>query len=227
MKKPLPNQPDPDPADSYLPLNSSDPDTIYSGQDLPAKRGHPVGIFISGFTAAILLIPLAYFLIIRPLSQNPVVQRMLSSSQADSKEDSLVNGAALNLEAKHPNGTVLRVNGISFDSNTTTVQLKVTNTREPHAGVIRLNQSWGSIHNTMILKDDFGEEYPLIASGANPKVEVEPGTTMTEAFTFRGRMNPSTEMVTLVTNSKGGSPTHQLLQTPLIKVAIPVNHTYP
>ncbi len=74
----------------------------------------------------------------------------------------------------------------------------------------------------MLLKDDFGAEYPLIAAGGNPHVEVKPGTTLTQEFAFRGRMNPSTQTVTLVTNSKGGSPNNPSLQTPLIEVEIPV-----
>ena len=192
---------------------------------LSRSRNNPaVGIVIAGCLTAGLLIALSYFFVVRPHIQKAGVQSASSADQLASEDHSLIDVTGLTHEKQHPNGTILQVNGISFDSDRTFVQLTITNTRKPKNGLIRLNQSWGNTSNTMLLKDDFGAEYPIIAAGGNPHVEVKPGTTLTQELTFRGKMNPATQTVTLVTNSKGGSPNNPTLQTPLIEVEIPVDH---
>ena len=201
-----------------------DSDNSDSAKLSPTRNSNFVGRLITGCLAAGFLITLAYFFVVKPHSQKAGVQASSSAGQLAVEEHSLINVTGLNLETQHPNGTILRVDGISFDSDRTIVQLTITNTRKPKNGLIRLNQSWGNTLNTMLLKDDIGAEYPLIAAGGNPHVEVKSGTTLTQKFVFRGKMNPATQTVTLVTNSKGGSPTNPTLQTPLIEVEIPVDH---
>ena len=241
MKNIFHNQSDAYPADSDPPsdslgfdnrdsdpsLNSEDFDDSAFAEEAPTQSGRSGAIFLMGFLAATLLSTLAYFLVIRPHGQNAGAPTASSSDQTSLEGGTLVDATGLNLEVQHPDGTVLRVEGIAFNSKSTIVQLTVINTRNPGDGLIRLNQSWGSIPNTMILKDGLGGEYPLIASGGNSDFEVKPGQTITGEFSFRGMMNPSAQTVTLVTNSQGGAPTNPISQTPLIEVKIPVNHTYP
>ncbi|MDJ0703140.1 MAG: hypothetical protein QNJ46_07670 [Leptolyngbyaceae cyanobacterium MO_188.B28] len=241
MKKPIHEQTDAQPADKAPPpdllesdnresdqfSNSPEFDDAPLAEGAPAQSGRLVGIFLMGFLAAILLSALSYFLVIRPRGNNPVAPTASNSDQTIPEGGSLVNATGLNLETQHPDGTILRVEGISFDSTKTTVHLTAINTKNPGEGRIRLNQTWGTIRNTMVLKDGFGGEYPLIAAGGNPDFEVKPGQTITGAFNFSGKMNPAARTVTLVTNSKGGSPTNSISQTPLIQLQIPVSHTYP
>ena len=227
MKEPLHKQFDAHPADSDPPLDSVEFDNSDSAESSPAQPSRLLGICLMGLLAVILLSSLAYFLVIRPQGQNAGALTASSSDQTAAVGGALVNATGLNLEAQHPDGTVLRVEGIAFDADKTTVQLTVINTRNPGDGLIRLNQSWGSIRSTMILKDGFGGEYPMIAAGGNSVFEVKPGQTITREFAFRGKMNPATQIVTLVTNSKGGAPSNPMSQTPLIEVKIPVSHTSP
>ena len=241
MKKPPHKQSDAHPADSdsssdslggyYLDSDlssrSGDFDDNFYTEAAPAPTGRLVAIFLMGFLAAILLSTLAYFLVIKPQGQNAGAPTASSPDQTIPEGGLLVDATGLNLEAQHPDGTVLRIEGISFNAKSTIVQLTVINTRNPGDGLIRLNQSWGNTPNTMILRDEFGGEYPLIATGGNSDFEVKPGQTITGEFSFRGKMNPATRTVTLVTNSEGGSPTHSISQTPLIEVKISVNRTNP
>ena len=241
MKKTFHRQSDAYPADNDSPsdslgfdnrdsdplLDSGDFDESAFAEGAPAQSGRSVAIFLMGFLAAVLLSTLAYLLVIRPHGQNTAAPTASSSNQTIPEGGSFIYATGLNLEAQHPDGTILRVEGISFNSKSTIVQLTVINTRNPGDGLIRLNQSWGNIPNTMILRDGFGGEYPLIATGGNSDFEVKPGQTITGEFSFRGKMNPATRTVTLVTNSEGGSPTHSISQTPLIEVKIPVNRANP
>lgn len=107
-------------------------------------------------------------------------------------------GGALDLRQRHPNGTVLRVLGISATATTTTVQIEAVNgfTRE-----IELNVR--GIH----LADDLGNGYNFVDPDQNAKLAVPPGGTLTGTLTFLGQIEPKATKLRLLINTFGPDET--------------------
>lgn len=120
----------------------------------------------------------------------------------------------LNLQVNHANGTVARLTGISFAEDSTKVNLAVTN---GHKDPIKLNNS-----KDMVLIDNLGNQYNLVAPPDNSQIEIQPGTTLKGEFVFLGRMSPSATSFSLATNNMSGSD-QSYSNLPKIRVAdIPV-----
>ena len=128
--------------------------------------------------------------------------------------------SGLNLEESHPNGTVLRVDGVAFNADTIAVQLAVTNS---HHGKIKLNELWATSESTMILEDNLGNAYRVAPPPENREIEVEPGTTAQGEFIFLGKVGPSTKSLTLTTNSIAGLPHNSITYKPKISIHIPLD----
>ena len=222
MKEPQQQQSEGKPTEEDTLSTWGDLEHSVSVKETPQPASRLVGVFVTGFLSATLLCGLVYLFVLSPQRQTTAEQTTSSSESNGAGGGELVNRADLGLEAEHPDGTILQIERISFHRHRTTVELSATNRRDPSGGQIRLNQSWGSKRDTLVLRDDFGEEYPLIAPGGNSELAVKPGETVTGEFAFRGKMNPATADVTLVTNSEGGSPTSSISQTPLIEIKIPM-----
>ena len=126
----------------------------------------------------------------------------------------------LDLEESHPNGTVLRVNGVAFNSDTIAVQMAITNS---HHNKIKLNELWATTESTMILEDNLGNAYRVTPPPGNQEIEVEPGTTARGEFIFFGKVGPSTNVLTLTTNSIAGLPHNSITHKPKISVKIPLD----
>ena len=126
----------------------------------------------------------------------------------------------LNLEERHPNGTVLRVHGVAFNSDTIAVQMAVTNS---HHNKIKLNELWATTESTMILEDNLGNAYRVTPPPGNQEIEVDPGTTARGEFIFSGKVGPSTNSLTLTTNSIAGLPHNSITYKPKISVHIPLD----
>jgi hypothetical protein len=121
---------------------------------------------------------------------------------------------SLNLQVNHPNGSVARLTNITFGTDSTVVEMNITNgSRNP----IKLNNS-----NDMVLKDNLGNQYNLSAPPNNPEIEIKPGTTLKGQFVFLGRILPSATTITLTTNDKFGG-NQNFSATPKIEfVNIPI-----
>jgi hypothetical protein len=120
----------------------------------------------------------------------------------------------LNLQVNHANGTVVRLTGISFAEDSTNVNLAVTN---GHKDPIKLNNS-----KDMVLIDNLGNQYNLVAPPDNSQIEIQPGTTLKGEFVFLGRMSPLATSFSLATNNMSGSD-QSYSNLPKIRVAdIPV-----
>ncbi|BAY46906.1 hypothetical protein SAMD00079811_45220 [Scytonema sp. HK-05] len=120
----------------------------------------------------------------------------------------------LNLQVNHANGTVVRLTEISFAEDSTKVNLAVTN---GHKDPIKLNNS-----KDMVLIDNLGNQYNLVAPPDNSEIEIQPGTTLKGEFVFLGRMSPSATSFSLATNNMSGSD-QSYSTLPKIRVAdIPV-----
>lgn len=122
----------------------------------------------------------------------------------------------LNLQVNHANGTVMRVTGIAFAEDSTTLELAVTNGSNND---ITLNQN----NNSMILADNLGSQYNLSAPPNNPSLTIKQGTALKGKFVFLGRLNPSATTITLTTNSRHGGD-KDYSRDPKMQVEIPVNN---
>lgn len=108
---------------------------------------------------------------------------------------------ALDLQANHPNGTVLRVTRATLAEDHIALDLAVTN---GHRADIRLND-----FGKMILTDDTGARYNPAPPPQDPDVRVAEGTSMQGTFVFLGRVSPAATSLTLTTNSGyGGESEH-------------------
>lgn len=98
----------------------------------------------------------------------------------------------LDIQQRHPNGTVLRVLGVSLADTSTSVKVEAVNGfTEP----ILLNDF--GIH----LVDDLGNAYNFVEPEQNAELEVAPGAVLSGTLTFLGRIEEGAESLRLVVNT--------------------------
>lgn len=150
---------------------------------------------------------------------------LTESEEAENKDEavnvstsavsSLPKEQTLNLQTNHADGSVLRLSKISFTEDYIETELTVTN---GYRDEIQLNSS----SNEMILRDDLGNTYYLAPPPQNPEIEIKSGETLKGNFRFLGRISPSAQTLTLVTND--GNQNYTSTSYPYITIAsIPVN----
>jgi hypothetical protein len=103
----------------------------------------------------------------------------------------------LDLEQRHPNGTVLRVTGISFTQSAMTVSVEAVN---GYVEPIKLNDI------DMQLVDDLQNVYNFVPPEQNPDLRVDSGGTLTGDLTFLGRLDREATSLRLVVNSYDVEP---------------------
>lgn len=98
----------------------------------------------------------------------------------------------LDIQQRHPNGTVLRVLGVVLADTSTSVEIEAVNgfTEE-----ILLNDF--GIH----LVDDLGNPYNFVEPEQNPELTVAPGAVLSGTLTFLGRIEAEAESLRLVINT--------------------------
>jgi hypothetical protein len=130
----------------------------------------------------------------------------------------LPKNQTLNLQANHPNGTTLRMTGITFHEDNLEVHLIAIN-GNPDINNVELSYS-----DRMDLIDDVGIKYRLSPPPANPTVKVAKGSTLEGTFVFLGRVNPQANRLTLVTNDGicCSSDTSSSTNSPEIRIEIPL-----
>ncbi|OWY66988.1 hypothetical protein B7486_33655 [cyanobacterium TDX16] len=119
------------------------------------------------------------------------------------------------LKVQHPNGTVLQVMGVRFAPDRIIVMVSVVN-RSPKT--IKLNTN----PQNLILIDNLGNQYDVIAAIDNPRVEVPSYSTFNGDLTFATRLDPNATSLTLITNQQF----HGLQRgttSPRFVVALPLN----
>ncbi len=126
----------------------------------------------------------------------------------------LPSAQTLDLQANHPNGTVLRVTKASFHDDHIQVGATVTN---GNARDVVLDQ-----YETL-LRDDQGVAYRLSPPTSNPKLTVSAGATVNFNLVFLGRVSPKATALTLVTNDRISETTSQFATAPTFRLSpIPV-----
>jgi len=120
----------------------------------------------------------------------------------------------VDLQANHPNGSVLRVTKVTLADDHVALDLAVTN---GHRHDIELNSN-----GRMVLVDNIGGRYNPAAPPQDPDVRVAQGTNMQGTFVFLGRVNPAATSLTLTTNSGYGGENEHSNQPKFIIRDIPV-----
>ena len=147
----------------------------------------------------------------------PVTDREQEQNNPNQLVDNGVNLPAnqtLDLQVNHANGSVMRLNTISFQEDNMVVDLAITN---GYKDSIRLNN-----HRDFLLRDNLGNIYNLATIPQNPEVKILPGQTLTGKFVFLGRISPQANSLTLATNDKYGLDADYATRPKMVISAIPV-----
>lgn len=101
------------------------------------------------------------------------------------------NNSQLNLEQRHPNGSVLKVMGISFAATSITLDIEAVNgfTKE-----VSLN------NRGIYLIDDAGNRYNFAAPEQNSKLNIAPGATLKGNLTFLAPVSKDAKKLKLLVN---------------------------
>ncbi|MDJ0594976.1 MAG: hypothetical protein QNJ72_34200 [Pleurocapsa sp. MO_226.B13] len=126
----------------------------------------------------------------------------------------LPSDRTLDLQVNHANGSVIRLNKISFQEDNIVADLAITN---GYKNEIRLNN-----HRDMRLRDNLGNIYNLATLPQNPEVKIPPGQTLTGKFVFLGRISPQADSLTLATNDKYGLDADYATRPKMVISPIPV-----
>lgn len=90
---------------------------------------------------------------------------------------------------------VARLTQIAFTDDSIVVTMAFTNVSQE---AIQLNAK-----DDLILRDDtYNSTYRLATPPDNPKIQIQPGTTLKGNFVFIGRLSPKATNLTLTTNSR-------------------------
>lgn len=179
--------------------------------------------FILGIISAILLVTCIGTLLV---FNNKGVQRIISENinniNTDSENNSnqtktistLLTEKKLNIRVGHLNGTVGRLDNISFKEKNTIVKITVT------------NGFWHTIHLNLhgkgvVLVDDLGNKHNLKPPSDNPSLQIEPNTTFQGELIFQGAITSRANNLTLITNNQIGSD-QPFTRRPKMEFFIPI-----
>ena len=97
----------------------------------------------------------------------------------------------LDLEQRHPNGSTLRVTGVSFTATSVSVSIEAINgfTKD-----VNLNER--GLH----LRDELGNRYNFVEPPDNPKLVVRPGATLSGTLSFLGPIDRRATTLRLLVN---------------------------
>jgi hypothetical protein len=105
-------------------------------------------------------------------------------------------GGSLDLEVRHPNGVVLRVNSIAFEGDDVVLDTEVVNSSREAITFHPGNYSSARLR----LVDDAGQEYNFVETQEDQPLELAPGETLSGTTAFRGPVIGQPERLQLVTN---------------------------
>lgn len=121
----------------------------------------------------------------------------------------------LDLQANHPNGTVLRVTRVDFTEDAIVVKVTAIN-GSPERDVELADYG-------VDLTDDLGTRYRLSPPTSNPDLRVARATTLDATLAFLGRIAPKATKLSLRTNTRISGDTNELTSTPTVTISdIPV-----
>lgn len=141
---------------------------------------------------------------VSPLANAPTTVAPASPSpQAPNTSPTTTPAAALppaptvNLQVNHPNGSSARLTQLTFNEDSITAYLSITN---GYKDAIKLNSN-----EDFVITDNFGNPYNLAVPPDNPEINIAPSTTLKGQFVFKGRIAPNVSSLTITTNQKSGT----------------------
>lgn len=121
----------------------------------------------------------------------------------------------LDLQANHPNGSVLIVKSMERGPDSTTLEIVVTSADRE----IELNRG-----DSMVLIDSSGARHLLVPPADNEEIVIPPNSRLTGEMVFSGRLDPAAERVVLSTNDGvGGSATSAQTSRPVFRLELPLS----
>lgn len=106
-------------------------------------------------------------------------------------------GSLTTAQVNHPNGSTVRVTGVTFGERTTDVQVEVVN---GHSREIELATTTAGAQ----LQDPSGRVYPLVPAATNPDLAVPEGQTLRGTLRFAGRVGGDVPRLALQFNPDFG-----------------------
>lgn len=126
-------------------------------------------------------------------STTPVTQTSAASTSAATPKTSLPPTQSYDLQVNDPQ-VVARLTEIGFTDDSIVVTMAFTNVSQE---AIQLNSK-----DDLILTDDTNKStYRLATPSDNPKIQIQPGTTLKGKFVFVGRVSPQATNLSIATNS--------------------------
>ncbi|MFB2939230.1 hypothetical protein ACE1B6_28595 [Aerosakkonemataceae cyanobacterium BLCC-F154] len=135
-----------------------------------------------------------------PLTQQPStsttpISQTSASTSAPTSKTSLPPTQTYDLQVNDPQ-IVARLTQIAFTDDSIVVTMAFTNVSQE---AIQLNAK-----DDFILRDDTSyntNQYRLMVPSDNPKIQIQPGTTLKGQFVFVGRISPQATNLSIATNS--------------------------
>ena len=132
----------------------------------------------------------------------------------DAPVSSLPKEKPLDLQTNHPNGSVLRVEKVSFADDSITLDFSITN---GYKYEIELAQGG------MQLRDNLGNVYNLSPPPQDADITVAPNNNLKGKLSFLGRISPDAISLTLTTNYKYNHSNNEYDTSPTMVIGnIPV-----
>lgn len=126
----------------------------------------------------------------------------------------LPKAQTLDLQAAHPNGTTVRVSGVSFHDDHIQLDVTATNGGERTSALARHGNE---------LVDDQNVRYKLSPPPSNQRLELAPGSSQQYKLVYLGRVSKEAQNLTLVTNGEITPSQSELSTIPSLRVGpIPV-----
>jgi len=144
-----------------------------------------------------------------------------SGSSDPSEATSDDRSIPLELEQRHPNGTLLRLEGVTIGATSLTVRLSAVNGyRDP----VTLAQS---PFDGMVVTDDLDTTYNWSQPEENGTLQIEPGGTLDAEVVFLGELDPDATTLTLTSNPDGANFDGDSTIFPSFRFEIPLDAEVP
>jgi hypothetical protein len=135
----------------------------------------------------------------------------------------LPTDADLDVEARHPNGVVLRLTGVRFAEDRIVLALRADNGGEQDVA-LALHQLAADATRRLTLVDDRGTPYAYSPSTDDPRLDVPAGEGIEAEVAFLGRLGDRARTLTLTTNvdAPAGSTDDPRTIAPVLELTFPV-----
>ncbi|MCJ8281951.1 MAG: hypothetical protein MJK14_19395 [Rivularia sp. ALOHA_DT_140] len=178
------------------------------------------GFILGAISVLLLILCISTLLLFENKQVRQIITKNINTDKANNLNHPknttiLLTQKTLDIQTKHPNGTVGRLKNISFNKKNTIIEIAINNSFD-HA--IHINLYGKGI----ILVDDLGNKYNLKPPINNPYLEIKSNTTFKGQLVFQGGITAQANNLTLITNNQIGSD-QPLTRRPKMEFNIPIS----